>query len=257
MQLFINELSLQGQYNSNHDFEQAITQFLIMLGHINDSIKENSMFKSEVIIHREGLAKTHFSSSLEQIRNKDIKERFRRVFYNKSNPKNWQDNQLHNENDVYICQVCTENDGLVSNTTLAEATERQLQEPQKKHILLNFCSSVFSNHQSVEVTKSEKDCVQLIHFEQRDTFEKWFNRLPRRPLDWFLQQEVFFIKITGKHCKGAQIYKEISTGYYWYLDTLHKNELEVFDKGGKHLGTSDLEGNRQPNSKVEGRTIDI
>lgn len=54
-----------------------------------------------------------------------------------------------------------------------------------------------------------------------------------------------FIKCAGINpVQGASVYKEKGTGYFWYLDMLHKNHYEVFDKTGhKHLGEADLEGN--------------
>lgn len=54
---------------------------------------------------------------------------------------------------------------------------------------------------------------------------------------------------TGKQYNGANIYKVIKdnntlkNGYYFYLDTLHKNHYEVFDPTGKiHLGEMNLDG---------------
>ena len=44
-----------------------------------------------------------------------------------------------------------------------------------------------------------------------------------------------------KHTRGAQVYLEQNTHYYWYLDTLHREHFEIFDQfGKKHLGVSDL-----------------
>lgn len=43
--------------------------------------------------------------------------------------------------------------------------------------------------------------------------------------------------------QGATVYKEKSTGYYWYLDNFHKTHYEVFDKTGKkHIGEANLDG---------------
>lgn len=43
--------------------------------------------------------------------------------------------------------------------------------------------------------------------------------------------------------QGASVYKEIATGYYWYMDNLHRTHYEVFDSlGKKHLGEANLEG---------------
>lgn len=43
--------------------------------------------------------------------------------------------------------------------------------------------------------------------------------------------------------QGASVYKELATGYYWYLDNFHKTHYEVFDScGKKHLGEASLDG---------------
>ena len=47
---------------------------------------------------------------------------------------------------------------------------------------------------------------------------------------------------TGDNVQGKPVYKEISTGNYWYLDNFHKNHFEVFDSHGTHLGEADLNG---------------
>lgn len=63
---------------------------------------------------------------------------------------------------------------------------------------------------------------------------------------------------TKFHCQSARIYKEIKTKWYWYLDMLHKDHYEVFDKtGNNHLGTSDLNGEISGDKKDNSRTIDI
>lgn len=60
-----------------------------------------------------------------------------------------------------------------------------------------------------------------------------------------------------KHTRGAQVYKELATKRLWYLDTLHKDHFEVFDRtGSTHLGVADREtGNldltkADPNNKL-------
>lgn len=43
--------------------------------------------------------------------------------------------------------------------------------------------------------------------------------------------------------QGASVYKELATGYYWYMDNFHKTHYEVFDSfGKKHLGEASLDG---------------
>lgn len=41
----------------------------------------------------------------------------------------------------------------------------------------------------------------------------------------------------------AAVYKEKTTGRYWYMDNLHKTHYEVFDHlGKKHIGEAGLDG---------------
>lgn len=53
-----------------------------------------------------------------------------------------------------------------------------------------------------------------------------------------------------KSAQGASVYREISTGHYWYRDMLHQTHYEVFDGTGKiHLGEADLDGRLNVNKK--------
>lgn len=54
--------------------------------------------------------------------------------------------------------------------------------------------------------------------------------------------------------QGATVYKEIATGYYWYLDNFHKTHYEVFDSfGKKHLGEASLDGIIDKNKADKGK----
>jgi hypothetical protein len=71
---------------------------------------------------------------------------------------------------------------------------------------------------------------------------------------------------TGKTYKGAMIYKDCQTGYYWYYDTFHYDrqdsdkqspiEIEVCDAQGNHIGTADAKtGELNRENCVKGRSI--
>lgn len=46
---------------------------------------------------------------------------------------------------------------------------------------------------------------------------------------------------TFTHTRGAKVLREIKTGYYWYLDTFHRDHFEVFDNTGKkHIGEASI-----------------
>lgn len=73
-----------------------------------------------------------------------------------------------------------------------------------------------------------------------------------------LEDKKKFQKTNVPPQQGQSVYKEIGTGYYWYLDNFHKDHYEVFDSTGKHhLYEADLNGDRIPNSKDLTKHIDI
>ena len=59
--------------------------------------------------------------------------------------------------------------------------------------------------------------------------------------------------------QGRNIYREYSTGHYWYIDNLHTGKashFEVFDEKRKHIGEANLDGDidinkRDPNKKLK------
>lgn len=73
-----------------------------------------------------------------------------------------------------------------------------------------------------------------------------------------LEDKKFFCKTNISPEQGQAVYKELKTGYYWYLDNFHKDHYEVFDKTGKiHLGEADMNGNLLPNSADKNKHIKI
>lgn len=77
-------------------------------------------------------------------------------------------------------------------------------------------------------------------------------------LSFSLDNEDLFKKCNGIVIQGANVYREISTGRYWYLDMLHKNHYEVFDKtGNRHIGEADLRGNIDSSKAEKGRSINF
>lgn len=52
---------------------------------------------------------------------------------------------------------------------------------------------------------------------------------------------------TNVVCKGALVYREIDTGFYCCLDTLHRSHYELFDREGRHFAEIDLDGNVNKN----------
>lgn len=184
MELFINELSLHAQYQSAKDFQQAIIELASLVSFINERVRGNKMYKTDILVHREALLSTPFIASFEQISDKSFKQQFARVLFDRSNPQDWRGSQVHNAEDMFVCTHCTENDGLVSDTSLAEASERLLQDNTKTKVIINFQTSIFSvlTPDPITVLKNGIDSIDLPHFDSKESFESWFNTLPVLPL---------------------------------------------------------------------------
>ena len=55
MEIFINELSLHGQYPSQETFTQAVTQFVEIFSYIQSKVQNKELFKDELFITKQAL----------------------------------------------------------------------------------------------------------------------------------------------------------------------------------------------------------
>lgn len=85
----------------------------------------------------------------------------------------------------------------------------------------------------------------------KTTWNRTFNIFSLKDANRFQISE----KLTRK--EGTYVAQEKATGYYWYMDMLHKTHYEVFDVQGLHMSEANLEGEFIPNSKHKGRKIDL
>lgn len=129
---------------------------------------------------------------------------------------------------------------------------------------LNHLVSRYVSYHTFFVCIDNKKCCgnQLVLFQDakhKEEYPREFIKIPCYNnwddfFDYLSTQDIFafslkdetkFVKCTGINpVQGATVYKEKATGYYWYLDNLHKTHFEVFDATGKrHIGEADLEGN--------------
>lgn len=52
--------------------------------------------------------------------------------------------------------------------------------------------------------------------------------------------------------KNGAVYREKKTGYYWYLDTFHRDHIEVWDSQGQHhLGEADVNTGQLDKTKAD------
>lgn len=284
IEIFINEVSLKGQYSTQQEFEIALKVLKSVFELINTLKQENihkKTYYTEVLFNYKSIKGNNFQASLNKISDKSLKTAIINIIFNKTNPKDWQKEQIHSVEDNFDYF-----DGKdykdVKNTSLAEVTERQLTILDSKYLLINFKDSQFNIlHQnindccSIQIVKNndEQNKIHLDSTENKTGLKNWVEKngqlskfkydesssSPPTDNQTILRDSRKFEKI-GRKYDGRSIYMEKETKYYWYVDNLHygkKAHLEVFDsKGKKHLGESDLEGNidstkSDPNKRVD------
>ncbi len=275
MQIFINELSLEGQYFSDADFSKAVRVFVAIFSEINEKVKEKQTYKdSRLFIDYKVIRDKNFLASSEKIRDRSLKDAFRNIIFNKLNPKDWRTEQKHSWDDDFW-YVAGDNREPVTDTTLAEAAERMLQDSQLLCLLVNFINSRFKGKHKLPVLKNsdEDNLINLDCVEDELSLETWLedkldlsryeydnkSRTPPTDDQTVLRDAVRF-KPTSLTPQGRRAYREVKTGYYWYVDNFHfggSAQLEVFNPRGKHIGEADLEGNIDVSKKDRSKRLDI
>src|SRR5690606_24983751 len=105
MQIFLNELSLVGQYHDQTSFIQAVREFESLFYLISKELQEKEIFQSSLLLHRDAVRNSPFIASMEHIPDKSLKQRFVRLIYNKLNAKDWSNEREHSDNDSFQCQI--------------------------------------------------------------------------------------------------------------------------------------------------------
>ena len=251
MEIFINELSLEGQYFTQNQFEEAVVQFMAM----TDIVKKNAqIFKEDTLIYAPTIRDEIFTASFEKIPDRSLKDAFRNIVFNKTNPKNWKEEQVHSEEDTYFYFDENEDIQDMTGKTLAEIAERNLQTQEIRRLALNFMESRYESPLNI-CKNTEENKVSVDCADDKEALVDWLGEI-ETPVTNFLRNTELFAptsKIAPK--VKTKIYREIKTGYYWYFDNFHADEFEVCDKTGKHIGVADLEGNIDTDKAVKGRSI--
>jgi len=253
MEIFINELSLEGQYFTQNQFEEAVIQFMAM----TDIVKKNvQVFKEDTLIYAPTIRDEVFSASFERIADKTLKIAFRNFALSKTNAKNWKEEQLHSEEDAYYYfdESGEIQDVKLTGQTLAEIAERNLQIKDIRRLALNFMESRYESPLTIckntEENKINVDCA-----DDKDALVDWLGEIETPATNFLRNKERFAPTSRIARKTKTKIYKEIETGYHWYFDNFHADEFEVCDKTGKHIGVADLEGNIDYSKAVKGRSI--
>ncbi len=228
MEIFINEVSLEGQFLTEAEFRESIKIFNSIFKLINQRIKEKKTYKedSNIYVNYEVIKGSNFNASLNQLKDKSLKTAFINIVFNKSNPKEWRKERLHSLNDLFDCLTTNNNYKDVCDTSLAEVAERKLQNDKQEYLLVNFVKSSFqSTHPLIKncclitiVKNSDEEnqiCIDAI--ESSSALEFWLEdkfslskieysinaTIPPRDEQTILRETVRFkrdiIQISGKN----------------------------------------------------------
>lgn len=144
---------------------------------------------------------------------------------------------------------------------LVEMTERKYRYEEEESVLVDVCESLdacrsvlltFKDAKHIE--SYPKEFVRIPFVLSQEELELWIDTHSIKGFTLFDKNR---FQRTGRVYDGKPIFREISTQQLWYLDNLHKDEYEVFDSKGKHLGTAALSGVMNSNSSVIGRFIEV
>lgn len=269
MQVFINELSLQGQYHSDEAFTGAVQQFMAIFALLNERVREKQVYKTQIFLTRQAIHNEAFQASFQRILNQELKIAFRAFIFNKLSPKEWLNERLHSPDDIFQCPQHSEE--WLEDSSVAELAERKLQDSLLVGLLVNFSGSTFARFPILEVVKNEQVRVNLDGVSEQAEFVRWLEKNPSL-LNYSLaskdpprDEQTILVSATRFVLKtqivqGRKIYRELNTGYYWYVDNFHSGasaHLEVFDNTGRHLGEADLQGNINLEKRDPAKTINI
>ena len=242
MEFFINELSLEGQFHSDRAFEQAVVLFIEIFSYIREKIKEKKLYKDSLFANRTAIKNENFQASFNRIKNRDIKEAFKRIIFDKLNPRDWRREQVHPGDINYRCPML--DNCCVTDTSAAETAERKLLHPETEKVLINFTCSQFEKFPglTLRVIKEDEHDVSIdVPFVERKEHIHTLVVFELEPIDSYLRNPSRFRK-TPIIIQGRAVFEEIETKRLWYLDNFHKTHFEVFDRNIKHLGEASLEG---------------
>lgn len=245
MDILLNELSLSGQYASREEFVEKILLSLIrVLEEIREQDYPTLVYKNEKFY----LSKVTSTDTIHDILVGDLSRQYpsikkykRILLSNLFGEPYWEKTRRHKSDDVY--KYKEEN---ICNHSVAEACERD-------RIIISFQGNRLFSEQQLTILKNETELVTLDNlFDAGHYTAVLEKRNIIRPFS--LEDKTRFEK-QSRVVQGKSVYKEIATGYYWYLDNLHKDHYEVYDGNGGHIGTANMDGDIDRTKKVKGRTL--
>lgn len=242
-EIFINECSLQGQFQIVAELEEAVKNVISILELI---IKKSNLYSElygvNLFFDFKAIKSETFPKSFNKLE-RDTQLKFKKLLFDKL--KDWRNQRVHQSIDQY---TLVETSQKVTDTSIAEVTERKLQKADLAYLLVNFSGSHFQEPHptfrlchSIDVVKNQtQPKIHLDCLDSKSAFEEWVQ--DKLNFLSFLEREADRFKKTSHVFQGQPVYIEIKNGHYWYLDNFHKNHFEVFNSQGEHLGEADLEG---------------
>lgn len=266
MQVFINEKSLQGQFNSGN-VETGIKTFISTIATLEKVKSEITTYKSSIFFNEQAIAGIHLNASLNN--NGDL---LRGFLNNLKGAEMWENSQVHDSETIYSW-----NGNLLTGTSVAEIAERRILNGGLNYIMVNFIDSTYSQNLQITIEKDQVGSIDIESSHNEMTLISWLRsknliakhdeydesrRIP--PID---DQTVLggpeFEKTPFKN-KGRRAYRLIGTNQLWAVDAsdghiFGKPHIEVFSEiDGKHLGTSIYDQiNLDTSRKVNLRKINI
>lgn len=255
MEIFINESSLEGQYHNQVEFVKGIKEFIALFSFLK-KVKNKALFKEDLLIYESAIRGENFQASFQKTGNKDIKNAFRGIIFNRLNPKNWRKEQVHSTEHAYFFIEGAHFED-VTNKTLAEIAERNLQDQEKRRLAVNFIASRFQSSVNIPIYKDDENTVPILVdcCDKLPVLENWVGDIDISAVD-FLKDTTRFTPSSKISTQGTRIYQEIETNYYWHFDNFHDYiSFEVYNKQGTHIGVADIAGIIDLEKAVEGRSI--
>lgn len=248
IEIFINELSLESQYYSDTEFRAALLTFVGVFHLLREKISEKQFYKDSLFCNHYAIKNEHFLASFNRM-NKDVQKAVREIIFDKLNPRDWREDQKHLPEIEYLCPALDFEK--VNDTSVAETAERRLLQPEIEKLLINFSGSRFGKLE-VSTVRVLKKCepgqsIEVPFVEKKEELKNIFEER-QTPIDIFLHNVKQFRK-THYIIQGRAVFEEIENRRLWYLDNLHRNHFEVFERDIRHLGEADLNGKLLPGTR--------
>ncbi|HCT84511.1 MAG: hypothetical protein A2X11_11850 [Bacteroidetes bacterium GWE2_42_24] len=170
MEIFINEKSLDEQFDNEHDFLVGVNTFIDLLQAASEIKADRRLtFYNELFFSLNLIRGKRFDTSIK--RNNDLNTRF---FLNLQTlaPKSWFNSRIHTNENTYEYFG-----GECNDTSIAEIAERRLSTENYKGLLINFIKSGFGETLEIPVIKN-KDCKRPINVSctfDRASLYNWLN----------------------------------------------------------------------------------